>query len=529
LSEAASEDAARRGRRLPAMQRTLGIETEYGITVDGQDSVDVVAESIALVRSYTQVEPPSQDTALKWDYDLEDPHQDVRGFRVEELMQDFDEAKYFVQDQNRKLSFQEIKSDLVLSNGARYYNDHAHPEYATPECKRLRDIIAQDKAGERIIEECVRRRNLRADGSIVKVYKNNTDFVGHSYGCHDNYLMDRDISFDLVIRGLTPFLVTRQIVAGAGKVGIENEEGAPAGVYQISQRADFFSVLVSIDTMNRRPIINTRDEPHADSDKYRRLHVIIGDANMSEISGALKIGTTSLVLDLLEQRLCPLHIELADPIAALKAVSRDPSLKQTLLRPGGHTIGSIDIQREYLAAAQKHLGGRDEETDWVLVTWEQVLADLERDPMLCRDQLDWVAKKWMLDAFAAAEKLGMDDPWLQSLDLEYHNVRREEGLYAELLRQGNVRRFVTDDDIRLAIRQPPRDTRAYFRGRCIEKFAKQMSSVQWDEIAFGENDHESVVRLLNVFDDKDVGRYNEAIDNAADVATLLRNLQITQR
>src|SRR5579862_5100435 len=371
------------------MQRTLGIETEYGITVDGQENVDVVAESIALVRSYTQVEPPSQDSALKWDYELEDPHKDLRGFRVAELMQDFDEARYFVQDQNRKLSFQEIKSDLVLSNGARYYNDHAHPEYATPECKRLRDIIAQDKAGERVIEECVRRRNLHTSGGVVKVYKNNTDFVGHSYGSKDKYLMDRDIPFDQVIRGLTPFLVTRQVIAGAGKVGIENEDHAPAGVYQISQRADFFSVLVSIDTMNRRPIINTRDEPHADSDKYRRLHVIIGDANMSEISGALKIGSTSMVLDLLEQRVCPTHIELADPIMSLKTLSRDPSLKARLRLAGGHTISAIDIQREYLLAAQKHLGGKDDETDWVLANWEQVLADLERDPMLCRDRLDW--------------------------------------------------------------------------------------------------------------------------------------------
>jgi proteasome accessory factor A len=375
----------------------------------------------------------------------------------------------------------------------------------------------------------VRRRNLHPSGGLVKVYKNNTDFVGHSYGCHDNYLMDRDIPFDLVIRGLTPFLVTRQIVAGAGKVGIENEDGAPTGVYQISQRADFFSVLVSIDTMNRRPIINTRDEPHADSDKYRRLHVIIGDANMSEISGALKIGTTSLVLDLLETRLCPLNIELTDPIAALKAISRDPRVKTTVPLIGGRSIGAVDIQRQYLVAARKHLGGRDEETDWVLMTWEQALADLERDPMLCRDRLDWVAKKWMLDAFVEVEKLSWDDPWLQSLDLEYHNVRREEGLYAELMRQDKIQRFIKDDDVRRAIHEPPRDTRAYFRGRCIEKFAKQMSSVQWDEIAFGENEHESVVRLLNVFDDEDVARYNAAIDKAADVATLLRNLEMIRR
>jgi len=511
------------------MQRTLGIETEYGITVDGQESVDVVAESIALVRSYTQVEPPSQDSAMKWDYDLEDPHQDLRGFRVEELMQDFDEAKYFIQDQNRKLSFQEIKSDLVLSNGARFYNDHAHPEYSTPECKGLKDMIAQDKAGERIVEECVRRRNLRSHGGVVKVYKNNTDFVGHSYGCHDNYLMDRSIPFEHVVRGLTPFLVTRQIIAGAGKVGIENEEQAASGVYQVSQRADFFSVLVSIDTMNRRPIINTRDEPHADSEKYRRLHVIIGDANMSEVAAALKIGTTALTLDLLEAGACPMNLDLADPIAALKIVSRDPSLKTPLSLVGGRTITAIDIQREYLAAARKLLRGSGEDTDWVLAAWEKILDDLERDPMLCHDRLDWVAKKWMLDQFVEAEGLSWHDPWLQSLDLEYHNVRRDEGLYAELVRQKNMQRFITDDDIRRAIHQPPRDTRAYFRGKCIEKFAKEMTSVQWDEIAFGGNGHESVVRLLNVFDEADVQRYNAAIDNASDVETLLRSLEYVRR
>jgi proteasome accessory factor PafA2 len=511
------------------MHRILGLETEYGITVDGAETVDVVAESIALVRSYTKIEPPSGDTALKWDYTLEDPHQDLRGFRVDELLQDFDEAKYFVQDQNRKLSFQEIKSDLVLSNGARFYNDHAHPEYSTPECRSLKDMIAQDKAGERIVEECVRRRNLKLANGVVKVYKNNTDFVGHSYGCHDNYLMQRGIPFDTVVRGLTPFLVTRQIVAGAGKVGIEAEDSPRAGLYQISQRADFFSVLVSIDTMNRRPIINTRDEPHADSEKYRRMHVILGDANLSEVAGALKIGTTILTLDLLEQGACPMRLDLADPISALKSISRDPALKTNVVLAGGRTISPLDIQREYLAAAAKRLAGRDAETDWTLATWAQVLDDLERDPMLCRDRLDWVAKKWLLETFIEAQKVDWDDPWLQSLDLEYHNVRRDEGLHAELVSQNRMQRFVTDEDIRHAIHHPPADTRAYFRGRCVEKFAREMTSVQWDEIAFGRNGHEYVVRLLNVFDDEQVRRYNAAIDNAADVETLLQRLEFERR
>ncbi len=514
---------------IEVMRRTVGIETEYGITVDGHESVDVVAESIALVRSYTQIEPPVQDSALKWDYRLEDPHLDVRGFRVTELMQDFDEAKYFVQDHDRKLSFQEIKSDLVLSNGARYYNDHAHPEYATPECKSLRDIIAQDKAGERVIEECTRRRSLRMPKGLVKVYKNNTDFVGHSYGCHDNYLMQRIVPFESVIRGLTPFLVTRQIIAGAGKVGIENDEKSPGHLFQISQRADFFSVLVSIDTMNRRPIINTRDEPHANSDRYRRLHVIVGDSNMSEIAGALKLGITALLLDLLEEGACPMHLDLADPISDLKKISQDPALKTVVTLANGKTILPIDLQREYLAAAITHLREQDEDTIWVLQAWEKILDDLERDPMLCRDRIDWVAKKWLLETFADTEKLTLDHPWIQSLDLEYHNVRRDEGLYAELVATDQMQTLVTEEQIRNAIHHPPRDTRAYFRGRCIEKFAKEMTSVQWDEIAFGHEGKEYVVRMLNAFDPSDVQRYNHAIDNASSVETLLRSLEVVAR
>src|SRR3954467_13323170 len=261
------------------MRRVFGLETEYGITVSGAEIVDVVAESIELVRRYTE-----HGALMKWDYDLEDPHLDARGFRARELMQDTDESAYYEIDKSRPLSFEEIKSDLVLSNGARFYNDHAHPEYSTPECTLLRELVAQDKAGERIVAECARRRNEHlAEDQELRLYKNNTDFVGHSYGCHDNFLMRRYLPWGLVVSGMLPFLITRQIFAGAGKMGIEVEgaSGQP-GVYQISQRADFFSVLVSIDTMNKRPLFNTRDEPHADPRKFRRFHVIIGDAKMSE-------------------------------------------------------------------------------------------------------------------------------------------------------------------------------------------------------------------------------------------------------
>ncbi|MGV3532049.1 MAG: proteasome accessory factor PafA2 family protein, partial [Chthoniobacteraceae bacterium] len=319
------------------MKRVFGIETEYGITVDGLEGLDVVRESIEIVRSYTE-----HGASMKWDYELEDPHQDARGFRAAELLQDTDEASYYELDKNRPLSFEEIKSDLVLSNGARFYNDHAHPEYSTPECTTLREIVAQDKAGERILAECARRRNTKLpEGCVARLYKNNTDFVGHSYGCHDNYLMSRSVPWDRIVRDVVPFLVTRQIYAGAGKMGVEGEDSAgQQGLYQIAQRSDFFSVLCSIDTMNRRPLVNTRDEPHADSQLYRRFHVIIGDANMSEYATALKIGTTALVLDLIEQGKAP-QLELANPIEATKSISRDQRYDWILELRDGRKISAI--------------------------------------------------------------------------------------------------------------------------------------------------------------------------------------------
>jgi proteasome accessory factor A len=383
------------------MKRVFGIETEYGITIDGAESVDVVTESIELVRSYT-----SQGAAMKWDYALEDPHQDARGFRAAELLQDTDESAYFEIDKNRPLTFEEIKSDLVLSNGARFYNDHAHPEYSTPECTTLRELVAHEKAGERVLAKCARRRtSTLPDDQRVRLYKNNTDFIGHSYGCHDNYLMRRDVPWDRVVSGMLPFLITRQIFAGAGKIGIETESAASQpGVYQISQRADFFSVLVSIDTMNKRPLVNTRDEPHADANRYRRFHVIIGDSNMSEWATALKVGTTALTLELIERGAVP-EIEIAQPIDALKSISRDQTYDWIIELRDGRKISAIDVQRLYLKAAQNVEEAGEPETAWLLSEWENALNDLERDVTTTGDRVDWVAKKALLKSFREEEKL----------------------------------------------------------------------------------------------------------------------------
>src|SRR3954464_10619157 len=384
------------------MRRVFGLETEYGITLSGAESVDVVAESIELVRRYTD-----HGALMKWDYDLEDPHLDARGFRAKELLQDTDESAYYEIDKNRPLSFEEIKSDLVLSNGARFYNDHAHPEYSTPECSTIRQIVAHEKAGEEILAECARRRTsqLPADQK-VRLFKNNTDFAGHSYGCHDNSLVRPALPWDQLVAGVLPFLITRQIFAGAGKLGIEAESGdAEPGQFQISQRADFFTTVTSIDTMNKRPLVNTRDEPHADASRYRRFHVIIGDSNMSEWATALKVGTTALALGLIESGRAPV-LEIAQPVNATKSISRDQDHSWTIELSDGGKISAIDVQRLYLEAAiRENNSGVSDEISWLLDEWETVLDDLARDPKSTSDRVDWAAKKFLLESFREQEKL----------------------------------------------------------------------------------------------------------------------------
>jgi proteasome accessory factor PafA2 len=500
------------------MKRVFGLETEYGITVNGAEIVDVVAESIELVRRYTD-----HGALMKWDYDLEDPHQDARGFRAKALLQDTDESAYYEIDKNRPLSFEEIKSDLVLSNGARFYNDHAHPEYSTPECTTLGQIVSQDKAGERILAECARRRNLKLGQDCeVRLYKNNTDFIGHSYGCHDNYLMRRDVPWDRIVTSILPFLITRQIFGGAGKMGVEAESvSSQPGTYQISQRADFFSVVVSIDTMNRRPLINTRDEPHVDASRYRRFHVILGDSNMSEWATAMKIGTTALVLDLIERGEAP-QLEIAQPIDANRSISRDETYDWIIELRDGRKISAIDVQRIYLRAAAKSAGEfEDEDRQWVLREWENVLNDLERDAISTRDRVDWAAKKFLLNALQDEEKLSWTDPWLQSIDLEYHNVDLEQGLYYELVRQGSIRRMVSEEEIKAAIFNPPETTRAFFRGRSVARFNDEIASIQWDEIVFSSKTRSHRVALPEALADGRLEALNRAARNGKDFLEFL--------
>ena len=505
------------------MRRLCGIETEYGIQVDEVDNMDVVVESMELIRCYLH-----QDFVAIWNYALENPRLDMRGFEVDELRNDIDETLHLQKDRQRQIPLKDLKSDLIIHNGARLYNDHTHPEFSTPECYGLQDLVAVDRAGEQILLQCARQRTATRGEGIVRLYKNNTDFEGHSYGCHENFLLNREIPFQQVIDGLLPFVVTRQIFAGAGKVGVEQDSNAKAATYQLAQRSDFFEVIASVDTMHRRPLVNTRDEPHADAERYRRLHLIIGDANMCEYATALKVGSAALAIDLLEAGELPV-CELADPIGALKEISRDESRHWTVVLAGGGTSSALDIQTDIVTAAERLFKGRDEETDWVLGEWRGTLEALAQDPQELLGKLDWVTKKWLLDAFAESERLDWEKPedrtWLQSQDLEYHNIDPAEGLYLMLEQQGHIERLVAEEDVLRAMVDPPRDTRAYFRGKALQKFSDKVRSLNWDSIEFTLDRGSRVVDLKACVDEQTAAYYNEALDAAESVEDLLQRLK----
>jgi proteasome accessory factor A len=497
------------------LPRLFGLETEYGILVEGKGADALMEEARAVVRAY------AGRHAGPWDYRLEDPRRDMRGFRVGQLSYNPEDARYDRPDAPR-MSNEEERSDRALVNGARLYNDHGHPEYATPECRRLCDLVAHDRAGERIVLACARARGPEA---AVSIFKNNTDFHGMSYGCHEGYLVKRDVPFESLLKGLLPFFITRQIFAGAGKVGVEsNGPLADACVYQLSQRADFFTEEASVDTLHRRPIVNTRDEPHADASRYRRVHVIVGDANMSEFATALKVGTTQLVLDLIQAGWEPLF-RLRRPIDAIRHVSRDPSFRWIVERDDGRTIGAVDLQRIYLSDAKRLLAGSDADTDWVLRHWEATLDGLEVDPSTLADRIDWVAKRQLLQQFREEEELDWRDETLRSLDLAYHDVDPDAGLYHGLEQAGAVQRIVDDEAICRAMTEPPSDTRAFLRGLCVRRYGPQIHRIGWARVGIAEGAHTHWLDLHHLVDGRvaEVNARAAATETLADLIALIRN------
>jgi len=498
------------------MQIQFGLETEYGITRERPENIDVVEEAIAVVRSAHA--PGVRD---RWDYRHEDPHQDARGFRVEALQQDADEASYFGQDARRSLSFKELKSDLVLRNGARFYNDHTHPEYCTPECSTPRELLQQDWAGDALVMDCAVAATGSSDNP-VRLYKNNTDFLGHSYGCHENYLLPRSLPWTRLAGTMQAFLATRQIFCGAGKFGWEAEDRFLQSGFQIAQRSDFFCALQGVETMRDRPLINTRDEPHADAAKYRRFHVIIGDANLSPFATYLKVGTTALVLQALAMGAPTERLPgLANPVAALTEISRDVSWKWQIAQAGGKATTAIEIQRAYLQWVRDYMLQPDAEWLAVMDAWHEVLNDLQRDPLSTADRLDWSAKYRLLEQFRESEKLTDDDPWLRSLDLAYHLLDRAEGLYYGLLDSEAFRLPYALKEIAVPELRPPTTTRAALRGGCIEKFGAVVESAQWDGVILRDKRRRIELDLSDVFSADRVAQGLAVLASARSPADLL--------
>ena len=451
-----------------AIPKVVGTETEYGIFGPNTPDFNPVLASSFLINAYA-----GSLRRIRWDYEQESPLRDARGFEPVQERQPVEEELGL--------------ANVILPNGARYYVDHAHPEYSTPECAGPRALVVHDKAGELVLERSLEAvEALLPQGERITVYKNNTDGKGNSYGTHENYLVDRRTQFTRIVRDLTPFFVTRQIFTGAGKIGSESARGTEQRVaYQLTQRADFFEAEVGLETTLKRPIINTRDEPHADPEKYRRLHCIVGDANMCEVATFLKVGTTALVLKMIEDELLP-DMSLENPVQALHHVSWDPTCRQTVKLLDGRRIRAVELQWEYLDHAKKYVKENDAtaENAEVLQRWESVLAGLEDDPLSLHRELDWVAKYRLLTAYRERDGLDWRDPRLAMIALQYHDVRRSKGLYYRLAASGRVDRMATDDEIRDAVDAPPEDTRAYFRGRCIAKYPQAIAAASWDSIIF---------------------------------------------
>ncbi len=449
--------------------KVLGIETEYGI-LGGPDHDQITASSL-IVNAYAQ---PGR-SHVNWDFEDEMPGHDARGFPALTSLAPIVETHL---------------ANTVLPNGARFYVDHAHPEYSSPECRTPREAVLFDVAGEEVLRRAARAANeLNQPHTPIVVHKNNSDGKGNSYGCHENYLVDRQVPFDAIVRAMIPHLISRQLICGAGKVGAETEAGHALGpTFQLSQRAEFFEEVVGLETTLKRPIVNTRDEPHGDPERFRRLHVIIGDANMSQTATLVKLGSTSLLLAVLEQRgpevfpAIPRH-----PVRAVRAYSADISGTVAVDGEDDVTRTAWDYQdvlwhlaNQFADSADVALVAPEDEVREVLTQWREMLDGVRDDPDSVADRVDWVAKHRLVRGYQERHDLRDDNLRLRAIDLQYHDVRPDKSLAA----RANLRQLVTTADSLGALNEPPHTTRAYFRGRCIAKYSDNIAAANWDSVVF---------------------------------------------
>jgi Pup amidohydrolase len=461
-----------------AIRKICGVETEYGIVLRGAGDSNPIAASSMLINAYvSELARERGVTAgaprVGWDFEDESPGNDARGLPATGAMAP------------------EVETHLVnavLTNGARYYVDHAHPELSTPECADARSVVVWDRAAERILQRSMdAAKRLLPDGQEIVVYKNNSDGKGNSYGCHENYLMDRQVPFGRIVTHAMAHFITRQIYTGAGKVGSEASGVDAAEVpFQLTQRADFFEEEVGLETTLKRPIVNTRDEPHSDAQKYRRLHVIVGDANLSEVATFLKVGTTAIVLSMVEDDFLSREFLFNAPVWAIRRVSYDLSLREPLELVDGTSITALEVQWELYDRARKYAEEFGLECvgeaagAQVLERWETVLTGLESDPGSLAGQVDWVAKHRLLDGYRQRHGLGWTDARLAAMDLQYHDLRPEKSLAARV----GLERITSDAEVDRAVTEPPDDTRAYFRGKCLQRWGDDIVAANWDSLVF---------------------------------------------
>ena len=505
------------------VRRVMGIETEYGVLQPGRPTANPMLLSSHVVAVHAAARQGGRQKA-RWDYDDEDPLQDARGFHLQRAAA---HPSLLTDDPSRPAPSgdagagtpgaglpprtadgpQEVARSLVeeyedpgaanviLTNGARLYVDHAHPEYSSPEVTNPLDAVRWDRAGELVMLASVRALASTQALPDVALYKNNVDGKGATYGTHENFLVDRAVPFADLASRLMPFLVTRQVFTGAGRVGL-GQRGEEPG-FQLAQRADYIEAEVGLETTLRRPIVNTRDEPHADPDRWRRLHVIIGDANQLEVATYLKLGTTSLVLWLVERAAAGDaadlgaaldRLTLADPVRAVHTVSHDLTLTARVPLADGRRLTALEVQREYLHAVRTALGRGaapvDEQTADVVARWGSLLDRLATDPASCAREVEWLAKMRLLEGLRRRDHLDWDHPRIAAVDLQWSDVRPERGLYHRLVGAGAVERLVTDEAVARAVTHPPEDTRAYFRGETIARFGAHVSAASWDSVVF---------------------------------------------
>ena len=468
--------------------RVMGIETEYGISVPGHPHVNSMLTSSAVVNAYASGVPSRQRSRPRWDYDEETPLRDARGFDMSRAEADPSQLT----DEDLGLA------NLILTNGARLYVDHAHPEYSSPEVLTPREAVVWDRAGMLIMEKAAAIASAAPGAKPIHLYKNNTDNKGASYGCHENYLMRRTTPFSDIVRHLTAFFVSRQVITGSGRVGL-GQEGKRHG-FQLSQRADFFEAEVGLETTLKRPIINTRDEPHADPEVYRRLHVIVGDANLAELSTFLKMGITSLVISMVEDGCITTDLTLADPVREMHLVSHDVSLKHEMKMRSAGRMTALQVQRAYQQMAVAYVESRfgadtDEPTLDVLAEWDRVLTALADDPMTLARDLDWVAKLSLLEGYRRRDGLDWSDSRLHLVDLQYSDVRSDRGLARRLEAGGHLRRLSTDAEVVDAVLCPPTSTRAWFRGECLRRFPEAVVAASWDSVILEAPGYDALQRI----------------------------------